>query len=100
MGRLTTTFTRAYGISCGGVTRCNPAEPTASALKRCSASWEYCNSAVFRWSLVRESAVKPVGKPDAGNPHVRLCVQRKLACSVGGESHRGGAEPSTGGRRQ
>ena len=72
MGRLTTTFTRAYGISCGGVTRCNPAEPTASALKRCSASWEYCNSAVFRWSLVRESAVKPVGKPDAGNPHVRF----------------------------
>src|SRR5919106_800508 len=27
--------------------------------------------------------VKPVGKPDAGNPPVRLCVQRRLACSVG-----------------
>ncbi len=27
--------------------------------------------------------MKPVGKPDAGNPHVRLCVQRKLACSAG-----------------
>jgi hypothetical protein len=27
--------------------------------------WEYCNSAVLRWSLVRESTVKPVGKPDA-----------------------------------
>ena len=28
-------------------------------------------------------ATKPVGKPDAGNRHVRLCVQRKLACSAG-----------------
>ena len=28
-------------------------------------------------------ATKPVGKPDAGNPQVRLCVQRKLACSAG-----------------
>ena len=28
-------------------------------------------------------AVKPVGKPDAGNPPVRLCVQRRLACSAG-----------------
>ena len=26
---------------------------------------------------------KSVGKPDAGNRHVRLCVQRRLACSVG-----------------
>ena len=23
-------------------------------------------------------AVNPVGEPDAGNPHVRLCVQKKL----------------------
>src|SRR6516162_2364445 len=72
MGQLTTTFTRAYGISCGGVTRCTPAAPTASALKWCSASWEYCNSAVFRWNPVRESAVKPVGKPDALIGHVRF----------------------------
>ena len=28
-------------------------------------------------------AAKPVGKPDARNSHVRLCVQRKLACSAG-----------------
>ena len=34
-------------------------------------------------------AVKPVGKPDALIGHVRLCVQQMLACSVGGESHRG-----------
>src|SRR5262252_8482064 len=72
MGRLTTTFMRAYGISCGGVTRCTPAAPTASVSKRCSASWEYCNSAESRGSLVRESAVKPVGKPDALIGHVRF----------------------------
>ena len=30
-------------------------------------------------------AVNPVGEPDAGNPHVRLCVQKKLVCSVGGK---------------
>ena len=29
--------------------------------------------------------VKPVGEPDAGNPHVRLCVQKKLVGSVGGK---------------
>jgi hypothetical protein len=34
----------------------------------------------FRHGLL---AVKPVGKPDAGNPHVRLCVQQRLARSVG-----------------
>ena len=27
--------------------------------------------------------VKSVGKPDAGKPHVRLCVQLRLACSAG-----------------
>src|SRR5215472_9278660 len=30
------------------------------------------SSAECRWNPVRESAVKPVGKPDAGNPHVRF----------------------------
>src|SRR2546430_12815366 len=63
---------RAYGISCGGVTRCNHAAPTVSASRRCLASWGYCNSAEPRRSLVRESAVKPVGKPDALIGHVRL----------------------------
>jgi hypothetical protein len=52
-------------------------------MKWCSASWEYCGYAEYSWDLVREPTVKPVGKPDAGNPHVRLCVQRRLACSVG-----------------
>jgi hypothetical protein len=27
--------------------------------------------------------MKPVGEPDAGDRHVRLCVQRRLACSAG-----------------
>ena len=30
--------------------------------------------------------MKPVGKPDAGNPQVRLCVQLRLVCSVGDNS--------------
>src|SRR5882724_1885817 len=63
---------RAYGISCGGVTRCHRAAPTVSASKRCLASWGYCTSAEPRRSLVRESAVKPVGKPDALIGHVRF----------------------------
>ena len=51
-------------------------------------------TSAMKWRLSSEPsfvslAVKPVGKPDAGNLHVRLCVQRMLACSVGGESHRG-----------
>src|SRR4030095_16509774 len=29
------------------------------------------------------------GEPYEGKLQVRLCVQRRLACSVGGESHRG-----------
>src|SRR5215831_18279381 len=56
------------------------------------------NSAVFRrgclWEVggllataslrpLRVHVTKSVGKPDAGNPHVRLCVLLKLACSVG-----------------
>ena len=27
--------------------------------------------------------MKPVGEPDAGDRHVRLCVQRRLVCSAG-----------------
>jgi hypothetical protein len=63
---------RAYGFSCGGVTRCHRAAPSASASKRCLASWGYYNPAESRRSLVRESAVKPVGKPDALIGHVRF----------------------------
>src|SRR6516225_7093191 len=70
--RLTTTSMRAYGISCGGAIRCTRAAPTVLASKRCLASWGYCNSAEPRRSHVRESAVKPVGKPDALIGHVRF----------------------------
>src|SRR3979411_1535912 len=42
----------------------------------------YCK-AKAEASLAVCPTVKPVGKPDAGNPHVRLCVQRRLACSAG-----------------
>ena len=41
-------------------------------MKWCSASWEYYGCAESIWDLVRESTVKPVGKPDAGNRHVRF----------------------------
>src|SRR5436309_5830382 len=72
IGRLTTTCITAYGISYGGVKRCNRAAPAASAMKWCSASWAYSDFAECIWGLVRESTMKPVGKPDAGNRHVRF----------------------------
>ena len=42
------------------------------SMKRCLASWAYCSSAGPRCKLVRESAMKPVGKPDALIGHVRF----------------------------
>ena len=72
IGRLTTTSIKACGISCGGDTRCNRVALTASVVRRYSGSWEFSGSATFSWGLVRESTVKPVGKPDAGNRHVRF----------------------------
>src|SRR5688572_2922081 len=70
IGRFVTTSMRAYGTSCGGAIRCNRAAPAVSQKKRCSANSEYCRFVELSWRPVRESAVKPVGKPDAGNPHV------------------------------
>jgi hypothetical protein len=72
---------RAYGISCG-VTKCNPA-PAVSQKQRCSANWVYSGSAESRWSPVCDSAVKPVGKPDA------LIGQSGL---MSGDGKRGGAQ--------
>src|ERR1017187_9406188 len=72
IGRLTTTSIKAYGISCGGDTRCNRVARAASAMKWCSGSWESSGFVTCSWDLVRESTVKPVGKPDAGNRHVRF----------------------------
>src|SRR5215211_6805260 len=57
---------------CGGVTRCNRAAPAASPMKWCSVNWACSNCVRFTWGPVRESTVKPVGKPDAGNLHVRF----------------------------
>jgi Group II intron, maturase-specific domain len=53
-------------------TRCGREASPASLPKQCLASWEFCNFVKCRWGLVRESAVKPVGKPGARNPHVRF----------------------------
>jgi len=36
-----------------------------------------------RWRRTRKTAWRLVREPDAGNLHVRLCVQRRLACSAG-----------------
>src|SRR5512147_905217 len=72
IGRFVITSMRAYGTSCGGAIRCNRAAPAVSQKKRCTANWGYCRFVEPNWSLVRESTVKPVGKPDAGNPHVRF----------------------------
>ena len=33
--------------------------------------------------MSRHSSARIRGEPDAGNPHIRLCVQRRLACSAG-----------------
>src|SRR5712671_1178753 len=33
--------------------------------------WAYC-VCKGQWARVRESTMKPAGKPDAGNPHVRF----------------------------
>jgi hypothetical protein len=41
-------------------------------MKRCLASLECYGSGASSWARFRESAMKPVGKPDAGNPHVRF----------------------------
>src|SRR2546427_3847767 len=44
----------------------------ASCALRFGRNWVFSNSVRCSWDLVRESTVKPVGKPDAGNPHVRF----------------------------
>src|SRR5215831_12457039 len=71
-GQFVTTFMSAYGIFCGGAIRCITAAPTVSPKTRCSANWESCRFVEPSWSPVRESAVKPVGKPDALIGHVRF----------------------------
>jgi RNA-directed DNA polymerase len=72
IGRSIITLRIACGISFGGVTRCRRAAPRVSLMMLSSASWGFSNSVRYSWDLVREPTVKPVGKPDAGNPHVRF----------------------------
>src|SRR5215467_8072443 len=67
-----TTSMRAYGISRAGVTSCIRVAPTASPKTRYSVSWESCSFAGPTGASFVSSAMKPVGKPDAGNPHVRF----------------------------
>src|ERR1035441_10475433 len=59
------------GTLWGGVTRCRRKAPTSSLRNGCSVRWGWCDSK-GRWACVCESTMKPVGKPDAGNPHVRF----------------------------
>jgi hypothetical protein len=51
---------------------CPRGAPDALQHKRCRGSWEFCGFATYSMALARESTMKPVGKPDAGNPHVRF----------------------------
>jgi len=56
-----------------GATSCRRAALGTSARTRCSAPWACCSSASAAMLVPRrEPATKPVGKPDAGNPHVRF----------------------------
>src|SRR5450755_68120 len=56
-----------------GATSCRRAALGTSARTRCSAPWACCSSASAAMLVpCREPATKPVGKPDAGNPHVRF----------------------------
>ena len=59
--------------SSSGVTRCLREASGRSAWKRCSAilvcrDCDICDGE----ASCREPVMKPVGKPDAGNPHVRF----------------------------
>src|SRR5215831_17282706 len=64
-GRSTITSINVCSSSCGDATKCSRAAPTASEMTWYLASWAYSGSVMFSWGLVRESTVKPVGKPDA-----------------------------------
>ncbi len=56
-----------------GATSCRRAALGTFARTRCSAPWACCSSASAAMLVpCREPATKPVGKPDAGNPHVRF----------------------------
>src|SRR5260370_37443201 len=62
---------RGGDISGEGVEWCGRREPASSPRNGCMDLWACCACKVH-CACVRESARKPVGKPDAGNPHVRF----------------------------
>src|SRR5271166_1284666 len=56
-----------------GAASCRRAAPGTSAWTRCSAHSVCCaHACAATRAQRREPATKPVGKPDAGNPHVRF----------------------------
>jgi len=61
----------AYGISFGGAIKCPRVALPGSHTGRFLANWEFTGFEL-PWHLVRESRMKPVGKPEARNEHVRF----------------------------
>src|SRR4051812_36674356 len=66
-GQLTTTSASAFGTSSAGGIRFPVAGPDDFPV-----TWSLGSSGFWRWTTVVRLTVKPVGKPDAGNPHVRF----------------------------
>src|ERR1700730_15130393 len=62
----------AFGLFCGADTRCPPAAALATRMRLYSGRWVCCDCGMCTLGPFRELAVKSVGKPDAGNPHVGL----------------------------
>ena len=73
IGRLRLTFTIVYGTFSSGATRCPRGASGRSAWKRYSGTLVSRDCAICGGKArCREPVVKPVGKPDAGNPPVRF----------------------------
>jgi hypothetical protein len=72
-GRSRHTCTTACAASSFGVTSCRRTAAGKFARTRCSAHSACCACAcAAEQASCREPAMKPVGKPDAGKPHVRF----------------------------
>ncbi len=83
IGQSTTTSMIAYGISCGGATKCSRAAPPASLMKWYSANSEFSGFVEFSWSLVRESHGETSRK--AG------CEEIRMSGLMSGDGKRDGA---------
>src|SRR5688500_781842 len=62
----------ACATSTGGNTRCPRAAHASSPAHMCSANSAFCASSARSRRRSREPGTKPVGEPDAGDPHVRF----------------------------